>query len=172
VHADGGVGRARAAGDEADAGLAGQLAIGFRHIGRAAFLPADDQVDRIAGIVKGVKRSEIALAGYAEDAVGPVDAQRIHQNLASGTGIGFARHCMHFLNLTMSGSPFRLALQGRFFRLFSKRSSRNSGQFMCLGERELMVRRTQMADRCTGPWSRGRVLPSAVCFSSQSSTLI
>ena len=133
MHTDRGVCCAGTACDEADARLAGQLAIGFRHIGRAAFLPADDQVNRVAGIMKGVKRSEIALAGDAEDPVGAVDAQRIHQNLASGTGIGFARHCMHFLNLTMSRSPFRLALQGRFLRLFSKRSSRKPGQSMCWG---------------------------------------
>ncbi|KAG1443655.1 hypothetical protein G6F57_018039 [Rhizopus arrhizus] len=45
VHADAGVGGARAARHEADAGLAGQLAVGIGHHGRAAFLTADGDLD-------------------------------------------------------------------------------------------------------------------------------
>jgi hypothetical protein len=38
MDADGGVGGAGAAGDEAEAGLSGELAVGFGHEGRAAFV--------------------------------------------------------------------------------------------------------------------------------------
>jgi hypothetical protein len=38
VDADGGVGGTGAAGDETEAGLSGELAVGFRHEGRAAFV--------------------------------------------------------------------------------------------------------------------------------------
>ena len=69
------------AGDEADAGLAGELAVGLRHVGRAAFLAADDVADRVALGVKRVERREIALAGHAEDRVGAVDAQLVDQDL-------------------------------------------------------------------------------------------
>ncbi len=105
VHANRCIGGAGAARDEANAGLTRQFAIGLCHIGCPALLPADNQVDGVACIVKGVERSEIAFAGHAEDPVRAMDAQRIHQNLASGTDIWFARHDMHFLNLTISGSP-------------------------------------------------------------------
>ncbi len=40
VDADRGMGGAGAAGDEADTGLAGQLAIGFGHVGGAGLVPA------------------------------------------------------------------------------------------------------------------------------------
>ena len=64
-----GVGRARTAGDEADARPAGQAALGQRHHRRARLLAADDDLDR--GIIHGVERGKI---GFARDAIDPFDA--------------------------------------------------------------------------------------------------
>jgi hypothetical protein len=77
VHADRSVGRARAARDEAHAGAAFDLAGGFRHEGRAAFLPVDHEADLLAVLVEAVEHGEVALAGNAE---GVGDALR-HQAL-------------------------------------------------------------------------------------------
>ncbi|MND46572.1 hypothetical protein D3C80_374480 [compost metagenome] len=84
VHTHRGVGGARPAGHEADAGLAGQLAVGLGHVGGAAFLPADDQVDGFAGVVQGIEDGEVAFTGNAEGALDTVDAQGIDQDLAAG----------------------------------------------------------------------------------------
>ena len=48
VQADARVGRARTARDEADAGTARELAVGFRHVRGAAFLAADHEFDVVA----------------------------------------------------------------------------------------------------------------------------
>ena len=61
VDAGAGVGRARAAGDEGDARAPGHLAVGVGHIGDAAFLPADDDVD-LGRVVKRVEHREEAFA--------------------------------------------------------------------------------------------------------------
>ncbi len=79
VHADRGVGRAGAARDEADAGAAGQLAVGLRHVGGAAFLAADDELDFLARVVQRVEHREIALAGHAERDVHAMDLERIDE---------------------------------------------------------------------------------------------
>jgi hypothetical protein len=84
VHADRGIGRARAAGDEADAGLAGQLAVGIGHERRAALLAVDDEAD--IGIVQGVEHVEVAFAGHAEGGVHAVDLEGIDQDLAAAAG--------------------------------------------------------------------------------------
>ena len=65
VQAGRGVGGARAARDEADAGPAGELAVGLRHHRRAALLAADGDGDR--RVVQRVEHGEIALARHAED---------------------------------------------------------------------------------------------------------
>ncbi|MNL15555.1 hypothetical protein D3C87_1365460 [compost metagenome] len=83
VHADAGVGGAGAARDKADAGLAGQLAIGLGHIGGAAFLAADDRLDRIGVLVERVDAGQIAFAGNHEYAARAMDAQLLHQDLAA-----------------------------------------------------------------------------------------
>ncbi|MNQ95219.1 hypothetical protein D3C85_1107680 [compost metagenome] len=84
MHTHRGVGGARPAGHEADAGLAGQLAVGLGHVGGAAFLPADDEVDDFAGVVQGVEHGQVAFTGNAEGALDTVDAQGIDQDLAAG----------------------------------------------------------------------------------------
>jgi hypothetical protein len=84
VNAGRGVGGAGAAGDEADARAAGELAVGLRHHGGAAFLAADG--DRDGRVVQRVERRKIALARNAEDVVDPVDEKLIDENLAAGAG--------------------------------------------------------------------------------------
>ena len=84
MDADGRVRRAGPAGHERDAGAAGQLAVGFRHVGGAALVAADDKPQRFARFVERVEDREIALARNAE---GEVDALREEigdQNLATG----------------------------------------------------------------------------------------
>ena len=90
MHADRGVGRAGAAGDHADAGLAGQLAVSLRHIGGAGFVAAGDDLDPVAHIGEGIEDGEIALAGDAEDAVDAVHDEGVDD--AAGGGVGGLAH--------------------------------------------------------------------------------
>ena len=91
VDADRGVGRAGAAGDKADAGAAGQLAVGLGHVGGAAFLPADDQLD-LGRVVQGIERRQVAFARDAEGGVDAVDLQLVDEDLAAGAQIAGIRH--------------------------------------------------------------------------------
>ena len=86
MHADGGMGRAGAAGDHADAGLAGQLAIGLRHIGGAGLVAAGDDLDFVAHIGEGIEDGEIALARDAEDAVDAVHDEGVDDTAGGGVG--------------------------------------------------------------------------------------
>ena len=86
VHAGAGVGRARPAGHEADAGRAGQLAVGFRHDRRAALLACGHDMD-LRHVDKGVQNGEIAFAGHAEHALDAVDAQLVDKDLSAGSEI-------------------------------------------------------------------------------------
>ena len=93
MQSDAGIGRARTARDEGDPGLAGQLAVGLGHVGRAAFLAADDVADRVALGVERVERREIALARNAEDRVGAVDAQLVDQDLRAAAARMWSWSC-------------------------------------------------------------------------------
>src|SRR5690606_2430870 len=55
------VARAGPSRDKADPGPPRQLAIGFRHIGGAALLPADDELDRTVAVKHRVENREIRL---------------------------------------------------------------------------------------------------------------
>ena len=90
VHADGGVGRARTARDHADAGLAGQLAVGLGHVGGAGLVAAGDDLDLVAHVGEGVEDGEIALARDAEDAVDAVHDEGVDD--AAGGGVGGLAH--------------------------------------------------------------------------------
>jgi len=83
MHRDARIGRARAARDKANAGLAGQLAVGLRHVSGAAFLPADDRCDCVLMVVERVDARQIALARHQEHALRALDAQLFDQNLAA-----------------------------------------------------------------------------------------
>ena len=74
--------RARPAGDEAQPGAAGELAVGVGGVGRGAFVPAVDDAERVAMRVEPVEQSEVGLAGHAERQVGAVRHQRVRQHLS------------------------------------------------------------------------------------------
>ena len=105
VHADGGVGRPGAARDEADAGLARQLAVGLGHERGAAFLAVDDEAD--VRVVQRVQHVEIAFAGHAEGGVHAVDLERIDQDLAAAAG--GVRHGEVILITMESGHSMQVA---------------------------------------------------------------
>ena len=90
VDAGRGVGGARPARDEADAGAAGGLADRLGHHGGAALVPADGERD--FAIVKRVERGQIALARHAEHVAHPVDRQLIDQDFAAGPRAVIAAH--------------------------------------------------------------------------------
>ncbi len=92
MHTDAGVGRARPARHEADAGAAGELAVGLRHVGGAALLAAYDEADLLAHVIERVECREIALAGYAEGRVGAMNPELIDENLAAGAHVGSLTH--------------------------------------------------------------------------------
>src|SRR3546814_12019363 len=68
MDAGAGAGRARPARHEADAGPAGQLAIGIGHHSCATFLAAE-VIGDLRRVVEGVEQGEVALTGHAEEAV-------------------------------------------------------------------------------------------------------
>src|SRR3569623_2015886 len=77
MHADARMRGARPARDEADAGAAGQLAVGFGHVGGRAFMSGDYDAD--VGIDQRVEHFQIAFAWHAEYGVHAVNAQRFDQ---------------------------------------------------------------------------------------------
>jgi hypothetical protein len=56
------------------------------HECRAAFLAADDELHLVAGIVEGIEHGQVRFSGHAEREVDAVYAERIHQELAAGSG--------------------------------------------------------------------------------------
>ena len=82
MDAAGGVGGAGATRDHDDAGLAGDLARGFRHVGSATLLAAHDGLD--VHVMQRVEHGEIAFARHAEDVAGAVDLQLVDEDLAAG----------------------------------------------------------------------------------------
>ena len=84
VDAGRGVRGARPARDEADAGAAGELAVGLRHHRRAALLAADRDGDR--GVVQRVEHGEVALARHAEEMVDAVHDELVDEDLSAGAG--------------------------------------------------------------------------------------
>lgn len=93
MHADAGIGGARATGHEAHAGLAGELAVGLGHVGSAAFLAAYHRLDGAAVLVQRIDAGQVALAWNHEDAARAVDAQLLHQDLSAvARQGGYNRH--------------------------------------------------------------------------------
>ena len=104
---DAGVAGPRTAGDDADAGLAGQLAIGLGHVGGAGFLAAGDQADFVLDVIERVEEREITFAGDGKDGVGAVNPERIDEDAPTGPGIGIIiRHT--FLRPCDRPFPFHL----------------------------------------------------------------
>ncbi|MCY1436506.1 hypothetical protein D9M71_526340 [compost metagenome] len=93
VHAHRGIGGTRATGNEADARLAGQLAVGLGHVGRSTLLAADDQVDFILHVMQRIEHRQVAFAGHAEGALDTIHPQCVDQHLAA-TALHFGvAHC-------------------------------------------------------------------------------
>ena len=92
VDADRRIGRAGAARDEADPGLAGELLVALRHVRGAAVLARDDEPDRVARVVERVEHREITLAGNAERGVDAVDLEAVDENLGGGAGLQLVLH--------------------------------------------------------------------------------
>ena len=90
MNAVGAVHGARAAGDEADAGTAGQFAIGLGHDRRTAFLAADQHVDR--RIMQCIKDGKKTLAGHASQPLHTLDLKLIDKNAAAAAGIALSSH--------------------------------------------------------------------------------
>ena len=85
-----GIGGARPARDEADAGLAGHFSDRLRHHAGAALLAADR--DGEIGVVERVEHRQIALARHAEDVAHAVDVQLVDQNFGGGAHIVLGAH--------------------------------------------------------------------------------
>ena len=81
VDAAGGVRRAGAAGDHADARPAGELAVGVGHVRGADLVAAGDEADR--RVVERVEHGQVALAGHAEGDVHPVDDELVDEEPAA-----------------------------------------------------------------------------------------
>ena len=79
VHADRGVRRARAAGDDRDPRAAGELPVRVGHVRRARLVAADHVAQ--LGVAQRVEHGQVALAGDAEQQVGAVDAELVDEDL-------------------------------------------------------------------------------------------
>ena len=75
------VGRAGAAGDEADPRPSGEPPLGQRHHRRARFLPAHGHFDR--RVVHGVEGGEERFAWNAVDALDPLRDELVDENLSA-----------------------------------------------------------------------------------------
>ncbi len=78
------VGRARAARDETNAGTAGQFTVSLGHVGGAAFLAADHELDFVTRIVERIESGEIAFTRHTEHHVDAVHFERVNQELPAG----------------------------------------------------------------------------------------
>src|SRR5207248_8109428 len=79
-HADRAVGGAGAARHEEHARLAGELAVGLRHVRGAAFLAADDELDLLAQVVQPVEHRQVTLARHAEGDAHTLRSKRIGED--------------------------------------------------------------------------------------------
>ena len=84
VEADGRMAGARTSGDHDHAGSTGELAVGLRHVGGTAFVPAGDRRDCGARVVQGVEGGEVALSRHAEDGVDAVNPEGVDQDPGAG----------------------------------------------------------------------------------------
>ena len=90
MDADGGLGRARAAGDEADPRSAGELPVRLRRVRRALLVTARDQADR--RVVQRVEHGQVALARETEREVGAVQLElSVDEDPAVGPQSGTSR---------------------------------------------------------------------------------
>ncbi len=81
---DAGIGGPRPAGYHANAGLAGKLAVGAGHIGRAALVAIADQAN-ILVVNQRIQHRQIAFARHPEYGFHALRCQTICQNFATGS---------------------------------------------------------------------------------------
>jgi hypothetical protein len=84
VQGDHGVGNARAARNDGNAGPAGQFAVRLRHVAGARLVPADDQLRR-SSFDQRAGESDVALAGHAEDAIDAVRFETLSQDRSNSS---------------------------------------------------------------------------------------
>jgi hypothetical protein len=65
-------------------GLAGELAVGLRHVRRGRLVARRDQPDR--GVAQGVEDRDVALSGDAEGGVDAVQHELVDENAGDGAG--------------------------------------------------------------------------------------
>jgi hypothetical protein len=83
MDADRGVGGAGRTGDEADAGAAGELAVGVGHVRGARLVACDHESDR--RVVQRVEDGDVALAWNAERRLDAVDDELVDEHLRAGS---------------------------------------------------------------------------------------
>ncbi len=94
MHADRAVGGARTTRDEEHARLAGELAVGLRHVGGAALLPADDEPELLAHVVEAVEHRQVALARHAEGELRTVADERVGEDAAAVAHFQIVSHAV------------------------------------------------------------------------------
>ena len=85
MHANRCVTGAGAARDNGHTGLAGQLAIGFRHMHRAGFKAAGHQLQAITNGIKAIQQVKIGFARHTKRMGYPLCHQRIGQQFTART---------------------------------------------------------------------------------------
>ncbi len=105
VDAAGGVRRAGAARDHADARPAGELAVGVGHVRRADLVTAGDEADR--RVVERVEHRQVALARHAEGDVHPVDHELVDEEPASRPHVRSSRCSRKTVGFWSFGDPRR-----------------------------------------------------------------
>ena len=90
MDANRGIGRPGTSGDETQARLARQLAPGCRHIGRATFLPAKDQVKDIAMVDHGIQYRQIGFTWHTKGTGRAKCHKAVHYKLAAGSDLGIS----------------------------------------------------------------------------------
>ncbi|MCY1380625.1 hypothetical protein D9M69_684660 [compost metagenome] len=88
MQTDGGVGGARAARHETHARPASQLALGFGHESRAAFLPVGDEADTLGVGVKAIEHGEVTFTGDTEGVGHALGNQAFNEQMAGYAGHG------------------------------------------------------------------------------------
>ena len=83
MHANGGMAGARAARDNGDTWLAGELAIGFGHMDGAGFKAAGYQLQTIAHGIKAIEQIKIAFTRHAKRMGDTLGHQGISQELTA-----------------------------------------------------------------------------------------
>jgi hypothetical protein len=100
VHADRGLRRARATGDEADARPASELPVGLGRVRGPLLVAARDEPDR--RVVQGVEHRQVALPGQAERQVDAVQLELVDEDPAarsqSGTSSSTVARCRRGLS--------------------------------------------------------------------------